>query len=147
MYASSSLVTPLHRLLPPPGISHEVTAVICAFIHVICGSVLETCSKICGWGSMLRVQHLYYSGEGTNGKASDNCTMLSHPMSWKRSCRTWRFPVLIVMRRGLLLVWWVNVARRILAGRSVSQWQREVISIWSNSPVTITWGYMWTAFA
>lgn len=33
----------------PPDIFNEVTAVIWAFIHVICGSVLEAYSEVCGW--------------------------------------------------------------------------------------------------
>lgn len=87
MYTLSSLVTP----------------VICTFILVIRGTVLETLKSV--------------DGRHPEGMPQ---------MSWKWWCSTWRFPVLLVMRQSLSFIWYISVPQISLAGMFVSQWYNSL---------------------
>lgn len=99
----------LYRLFTPsPDPCNEVTAVLCTFTHVICGSVLGTYAESVGGRHPEGTAHLL-PWRTWSKEMNDNSKMLMPQMSWKWWCSTWSIPVLLVMRWGLSLAWYISV--------------------------------------
>ena len=97
-----------------PGPCDEVTALLCTFMHVICGSVLGAYAESVGGRHPEGTAHLL-PWRTWNKEMSANSKMLMLQMSWKWCSSTWSIQVLLVMRRGLSLAWhsgvpWINLA-------------------------------------
>lgn len=98
-----------------PDPCDEVTALLCTFMNVICGSVLGAYAESVGGRHPEGTAHLL-PWRTWNKETSDNSKMLMLQMSWKWCCSTWSIPVLLVMRPGLSLAWHISVPWRSLAG-------------------------------